>query len=321
MSDLARLMERLWRQRSVRDKVAIREAYAQVGPAHEQSAPLGDDCAALPDGEQAHLLFAAEGLLTDFVEGDPWFAGYSAVMVNLSDIAAMGGRALAIVDVLWTPDHSHSALLWEGMRAASHAYGVPIVGGHTTLTRPDAPMHLAAAVLGRASALMTSFDAQPGDDLLMAVDLRGSFRRDKPFWNASTGRPHEELRSGLELLPEIAERGLCRAAKDISNGGVLGTLVMLLECSKVGATLDLASIPRPEATDLFRWLISFPSYGFLLSVAPAQRRDVTRTFQEAGIACRSIGHIDPEASLHVELRGERSEFWRAPEPSEERRLQ
>jgi len=78
-----------------------------------------------------------------------------------------------------------------------------------------------AAVLGRASRLITSFDARPGDDLLMAVDLRGSGRGDKPFWNASVGAPPERLRADLALLPEIAERGWCRAGKDISNGGKL----------------------------------------------------------------------------------------------------
>ena len=52
----------------------------------------GDDCAVLPDPSgQAHLLLAIEGLASDFVQAMPWFAGYSAVMVNLSDIEI--GRA------------------------------------------------------------------------------------------------------------------------------------------------------------------------------------------------------------------------------------
>ena len=61
---------------------------------------LGDDCAAIPDGD-GYLLLAAEGMMPDFVESDPWFAGWSAVMVNVSDIYAMGGRPIAIVDTLW----------------------------------------------------------------------------------------------------------------------------------------------------------------------------------------------------------------------------
>ena len=61
-------------------------------------------------------------------------------MVNLSDVAAMGGRPLAIVDVLWTPGLDQSGHIWEGMSAASKAYGVPIVGGHTTVIKGRFPV-------------------------------------------------------------------------------------------------------------------------------------------------------------------------------------
>ena len=60
---------------------------------------VGDDCAAIPDGD-GHLLFAAEGFISAFVDADPWFAGWCGVMVNLSDVAAMGGRPIAVVDVV-----------------------------------------------------------------------------------------------------------------------------------------------------------------------------------------------------------------------------
>ncbi len=205
-------------------------------------------------------------MLESFVANDPWFAGYSAVMVNLSDVAAMGGRPLAIVDVLWTPNLPESANIWDGMAAACRAYDVPIVGGHTTVTGTGS-VFLAAAVLGRARKLITSFDARPADDLLMVVDLRGGYRGEKPFWNASVGAPGQRLRDDLRLLPILAEQGWCRAGKDISNGGIVGTLSMLLECSKIGAELWLDRLPRPTDVSLERWLISFPSFGYLLSVA------------------------------------------------------
>jgi selenophosphate synthetase-related protein len=147
------------------------------------------------------------------------------------------------------------------------AYGVPIVGGHTTLTKSGGAF-LAAAVLGRAKRLITSFDARPGDELLMAVDLRGSYRKGKPFWNASVGAPAQRLRDDLAILPALAESGARIAGKDISNGGIVGTLAMLMECSGVGAELRLDDLPRPENADLARWLVSFPSFGYLLSTAP-----------------------------------------------------
>jgi len=291
---LAGLVDFLAKSVAVAEKATIQQAYAPA-QALAGEVRVGDDCAAIPDGT-GFLLFAAEGMLASFVAQDPWFAGYSAVMVNLSDVAAMGGRPLAIVDILWTPGHEAAAEIWAGMTAASQAYGVPIVGGHTTLTA-GGPAFLAAAVLGRAHRLLTSFDAQPGDDLLMVVDLRGAWRRDKPFWNASVGAPPERLRADLELLPHLAERGLCHAAKDISNGGIVGTLAMLLECSGVGAELWLDHLPQPEDVNLTKWLSAFPSYGYLLSVAPEDSTEIIELFAARDLACAKVGRITAEPRL------------------------
>jgi AIR synthase-related protein len=235
-------------------------------------------------------------MLPSFLGDDPWFAGYSAVMVNLSDVAAMGGRPLAIVDVLWSPGLDKTAVIWEGMSAASKAYGVPIVGGHTTVMKSGSAF-LAAAVLGKTKHLITSFDAQAGDDLLVAVDLRGDWRGEKPFWNTSVSAPPERLRADLNLLPVLAENGWCRAGKDISNGGIVGTLAMLLDCSSAGAELRVDRLPRPTDVDLGRWLISFPSFGFLLSVAPRYSERVITQFTARAIACAVVGKITSSRSL------------------------
>jgi AIR synthase-related protein len=267
---------------------------------------VGDDCAAIPDGE-GYSLFAIEGLLDEFVRAEPWFAGYCAVMVNLSDVAAMGGRPTAVVDAIWTAGGASAATILAGMRAAADAYGVPIVGGHTNL-RSDGD-RLAVAVLGRARRLLTSFDARPGDALLMAVDLRGAYHEPYSYWNASTGAPPERLRADLEILPELAENGLCAAAKDISMGGVLGTLLMLLECSGIGATVELDRLPLPPGVPLERWLQTFPSFGYLLSVPPAHAETVVRSFGEREITCARIGTCTERRTLEVALGAEGETFW------------
>jgi AIR synthase-related protein len=300
---LAPLIAFLSASSSVKEKIRIRSAYE---PALELAGTtrLGDDCAAIRDGA-GWLLFAAEGMLPSFVADDPWFAGYSAVMVNLSDVSAMGGRPVAIVDVLWTPGHDQSEQIWKGLAAASNTYGVPIVGGHTTETRGDS-LFLAAAVLGKANHLITSFDATAGDDLLMAVDLRGSWRGEKPFWNASVSAPSERLRADLNLLPALAETGWCNAGKDISNGGIVGTLAMLLDCSSAGAELWLDQLPRPAGADLARWLIAFPSFGYLLSVSPENSDRVVAHFASREIACAIVGRITSERSLYLGFGGARA---------------
>lgn len=312
MTELADVLESLHGSPAVRDKIEIRRAFEPALPTTDGNVAIGDDCAAIPDGNGGHLLIAAEGLLESFVEDDPWFAGYSAVMVNVSDICAMGGRPTAIVNVIWTPNHEETDPVWQGMTAAARDYEVPIVGGHTTLTRDGTPVHLAATILGRAGKLLTSFDAVPGDDLLVAVDLNGSYRGDKPFWNATGDTPARQRREQNELLPRLAENGWCRAAKDISNGGIIGTLIMLLECSGVGAELRIDSLPRPPDADLLRWLLSFPSFGYLLSVPPTNVKHVTTLFASHGVSCATVGKILDNGSLECVLGDERQTFWRQP---------
>jgi len=289
---------------NVAEKLSILNAYS---PALGVSSfvDVGDDTAAIQDGD-GYLLFAAEGMIEGFIERDPWFAGYCAVMVNLSDIAAMGGRPTAIVDVLWTnPDSPIAKELWEGMRAASTAYGVPIVGGHTTRFPAERTPLLATAVLGKAKSLISSFTARPGDVLLMAVDMRAAFRGEGTlFWNASVGSPPERLQGDLELLPLLAEAGLVTGGKDISNGGVPGTLSMFCATSRYGASVDLDAVPKPPDVEWLRWLLSFPSYGYLLTARPEHAQKVIECFSERELTCAVIGAIEEELSITLHSQGE-----------------
>jgi AIR synthase-related protein len=270
-------------------------AKAEIGGVAERlalrgaSIPVGDDCAAIPDGD-GHLLFAIEGFISGFVAADPWFAGWCGIMVNLSDIAAMGGRPIAIVDAIWADGEPAAAAILDGMKAASKAYGTPIVGGHSNLRTSQA--QLAVAVLGRAGPrLLTSFDARPGDALVAAIDHRGAYREPFDNWQAALEAPSARLRADLALLPEIAELGLARAAKDISQGGIPGTAIMLAESSGVAINLDLDAIEPPPGVSLGHWLKTFPSFGFLLSTAQRDADALTARFRERDIHAAVIGEV------------------------------
>lgn len=295
-------------KRDISDVVsALGRALPNGGADLSQAVPIGDDCAALPDGQGGYLLFAIEGLVEDFIVRMPWFAGYCGVMVNVSDIYAMGGRPTAVVNALWSAGMDPAQQLLMGMAAAAGRYGVPIVGGHSN-NRSERPQ-LAVAILGRAKRLLTSFDARPGDSLLMAVDLRGAYEEPFPYWNASTTAPAQRLRGDLELLPQLAEDGLCDAAKDISMAGAVGTALMLLECSGVGATIDVDAIPRPSGAPLPRWLGAFPSFGFVMSVRTSNVGEVRRRFAARDIACAVVGQVDDSRQLVLRRGKARELLW------------
>ena len=287
------------------DIAGVVERLGLVGR-HGSSIRVGDDCAAIPDGD-GHLLLAIEGFVNDFVEAEPRFAGYCGIMVNLSDIAAMGGRAIAVVDAIWASGDDGAAPILAGMRDAASVYGVPVVGGHTN-TRTDRGQ-LSVAVLGRAKALITSFDAQDGDVLLAAIDLRGGFRSSSLNWDASSGAPAERLRGDLEILPELAEAGLVTAGKDISMAGLVGSALMLFEASDVGACIDVDAIPCPPGVPLERFLLAFPSFGFVLTSKPGNVGEVLSRFAARDIACAAIGSVDRSGRVRLWRDDEEVGVW------------
>jgi AIR synthase-related protein len=285
---ISTLAERLRRSSGIMAKNDIAAVADSLGLSSDGVIPVGDDCAAIPDGD-GYLLFAIEGFMNEFVARDPWFAGWCGAMVNISDIAAMGGRPIAIVNAIWADGETHAAPVLTGLKDAAKTFGVPIVGGHTNI-RTDRGQ-LSVAILGRAKRLLTSFDARPGDHLIAAIDLRGRYREPFSNWEAATDAPSTRLRGDIELLPAIAEAGLSRAAKDISQGGIVGTAAMLAECSEVAITIELDAIPKPDGVTLERWLLTFPSFGYLLSVRPEHVAETVARFTGRGIAAASIGSV------------------------------
>jgi len=303
---LSKLAETLRTGRGLAAKRDIATVAGRLGLSSASAVAVGDDCAAIPDGD-GFLLFAIEGFMNEFVAADPWFAGWCGVMVNISDVASMGGRPIAVVDAIWADGDKQAEPVLAGMRAASEAFGVPIIGGHTNIRSDRA--QLSVAILGRARKLLTSFDARPGDRLVAAVDLRGRYREPFSNWEAATDAPFLRLREDLDILPAIAEAALARAAKDISQGGIVGTACMLAECSGVEIVIDVGAIPLPEGVALERWLSSFPSFGYLLSVAPDNVPAVLSAFARRDIAAADIGAVTAGSRVMLSDGGARETIW------------
>lgn len=308
---LGELLAALHETPAMRAKQAIqRPAHSFTGQVREGDARYalpGDDTAAIRCGDHYQLL-AIEGMLPAFVESAPWFAGWSAVMANVSDIAAMGGRPSAVVNAYWHHDERKGDALLRGIHDACQAYGLLLAGGHTHHSA-DAHAGLAVAITGIAHRLLSTLHVAPGQVLAMVVDLDGQWHPGVPYWKAFEQRSPERLRSQLDVLPRLAESGLLAAAKDISNAGLLGTLLMLLEPTGCGATLELDALPRPPDGDLLRWLQAFPSFGFLMTLAEDAWSDVQIAFAMEGLTCARVGRIDSSACLNVEQGSEALTFW------------
>jgi AIR synthase-related protein len=266
----------------------------------------GDDCAAFKTADGFQLL-AMEGMLPDFVRTDPRAAGWSSVMVNISDIAAMGGRPTAIVNSYWHNDEEASAILLKHMKRACDIFGIQFAGGHSSI-QPGFVPNLAVAITGYAKNLLSCHHIKPGQRLFMLTDLTGSWHGDLPYWGCVQGKKLEQIRAQWNVPAELAEAELAVAAKDISNGGLLGTLIMMLELTGCGAALDLSAIPRPEG-DLVRWLRAFQSFGFLLAVEPDKVSAVLNYFQHSHLSCTPIGSFTNTGKIQLDYLGANAEFW------------
>jgi len=269
----------------------------------------GDDAAAIPQGD-GFLLVCAEAISPALLEGDPFAAGAAAVATNVADIRAMGGRPLALVDTLVTSDRAHAERVLDGLAWAADLLGVPVVGGHLTIA--DGAAALSAACTGTARALLRAPDARPGDALLAAFCLDGRWRNAPgiPIFTSLRDRPPERLRDDGEALVEVAEAGLCRAARDVSMPGVAGSLLQMLELTAgCGATLDLDRLPRPAGIALADWLVTFPSFGFLLAAPPEHVEAATAAFTRRGLACAPCGAFDDSRVLRLAAGGATAEVW------------
>jgi putative N-acetyltransferase (TIGR04045 family) len=223
---------------------------------------VGDDGAPVPGSE---LVIACDAILPSMVERDPRWAGWCSVLVNVNDLSAMGATPCGLVDALAARDAAHAARVLSGLRDGANAYGVTILGGHTQLGVPSA---LAVTALGRAAHPIPGGGGRPGQLVRLTADLGGDWRpgyRGRQ-WDSTTWRAADELRAMVGAVAAARPA----AAKDVSMGGIAGTLGMLAEASGCGAVLDVSAVPRPARANAGDWLTCFPGYAMLTADDPGR---------------------------------------------------
>jgi len=252
---------------------------------------------------QGDIANAADGILQDLVKRNPYWAGYCAVLVNVNDIAAMGGHSIAMVNVLSCADEEVRARIVEGMKAACDKFGVPMVGGHL---HPDTSYSAVdVAILGKTdrSRLILSSGASEGDPIVFAMDLDGQFTEGVPYsWDTTSKKSREVVRRQLRTMNKIAP--YLTAGKDISNPGALGCLGMLLETSRKGAVVDVSKIPRPKGVELLQWLTAYQGCGFVVTCREARTQQVIDEFARSDITAAVCGKVTKGTALELQLDGD-----------------
>jgi AIR synthase-related protein len=239
-----------------RDLGALLTAISPGGPGF-----VGDDGVPVPGSD---LVAACDAILPSMVERDPEWAGWCSVLVNVNDLAAMGADPVGLLDTIGARDRSFASRVLSGLRQASEAYGIPVLGGHTQFGVPAA---LSVTALGRTSAPVPGGGGSPGQRIRLTVDTGGGWRPGYAGrqWDSTSSRSKAELAAMIGSV----RRARPAAAKDVSMAGVVGTLGMLAEASGCAAVLDVADVPRPPAASMGDWLTCFPGFGMLTAGGPA----------------------------------------------------
>ncbi|MBI4638432.1 MAG: thiamine-phosphate kinase [Candidatus Rokubacteria bacterium] len=226
---------------------------------------IGDDCAVLEPRAGAPLLATTDLLVEDVHFRRRWTSpadlGWKSLAVNLSDIAAMGGRPRWALVALACPAETsleEVEAFFGGALALASAHDVVLVGGDTSaspsgwivnvtllgeaatapLLRSTARVGDVLAVtgpLGRSAAGLTLLEL-PAPPPAVPADASTDVR-------AAHLRPRPRLREGQWL----AAAGGVTAMIDLSDG-LAADVAHIAEESRVGARVDLPRLPVDEST-------------------------------------------------------------------------
>jgi len=188
-------------------------------------------------------------LLTPMVE-DPYTFGRIAAANSLSDVYAMGGTPLVVLNVAGFPAPSPKdwlAGILQGGQDACNEAGAAVAGGHT-FNEPEIKYGL--AVTGRIDpeCIVTNAGARPGDVLVLTKPLGcGIFAQlELTQDKVDDGLYEQATRSMMQLNRAASEAMVAcgsKAATDITGFGLLGHAQEMAEASGVAIRFRLESLP------------------------------------------------------------------------------
>ena len=262
---------------------------------HPAARGLADDAAVLEIGGETLVL--TKDLMVEGVhwppQQSPADVAWKLLAVNLSDLAAKGAEPVGVL--LGYSLGGDDGDFLEGLEAALHAFGVPLLGGDTVSAK--GPRTFSLTAIGRAThtPVPSRTGAKAGDAVYLCGSVGGAMMGFEALISSGTAdtapftRPAPLLAEGRALAPHVS------AMMDVSDGLLIDAWRMA-EASGASIVLDSAAVPisAPEGRrqDALRWGDDYA----LLFTAPA---DITLP-----IAAERIGRVAPRGSSALQLDGE-----------------
>jgi len=281
----------------------------------------GDDTAVLADGTLVTTDTLVEGVHWDR-RATAEDVGWKAVAVNVSDIAAMGGRSSWATLALSLPrplDPNWIHGFAQGFHAACARWGVKLVGGDTT--RSSGPTVVTVTLAGKATHPLTRAGASEGDDIWVTGvpgEAAAGFTHGGPGLRA-LHRPDPPV----DFAVALADGGMANAAMDLSDG-LARDLSRICQASGVGASVDPEALPMNTTLralkDPLPAQVAFgDDYQLLFTASSTQRAPIQLLAQRLNTRVTRVGAIT--VGTHAELIGRpwpRPGFSHFAPPSESR---
>jgi len=284
---------------------------------------IGDDCAVFKSDDKA-LLFTTDIM----VEGvhflsetkNPSSLAKKLLAVNLSDVAAMGGRTRAGLLTVALPGETETDFWNEFIKVLSDEFlsrWIDLIGGDTSSS--PGPLILNLALIGTADIKNVIYrsGASEGDAIYVSRALGDSaagldlLRHDEPGFERHAFErlvtAHDSPRAEEDLGPFLAKTGLITAMIDISDG-LTTDLSHVAEASGLGAELYLKDLPiSDEAKSLGRILKKDPvnwaltggeDYALLFTSRESRAAELEKLVREnMGRDIRKVGRMKAAPGL------------------------
>lgn len=274
----------------------------------------GEDCAAINMEEEYCVLS------TDPITGAQSDIGYLAVHVNCNDIAASGATPIGIMLTLLLPRESSEETIKEimtGVQKATNELGIEILGGHTEITDAVNKPIISATAVGKTCKrnFVSTGGAKLGQDVIMTkwAGLEGTAIISRDYEIQLKGRVSEGILSNaqnmkgyLSVVPEarLAVHHGATAIHDATEGGILGALWEIADCSNMGIEIYLNKIPIKEETKLICQAANISPYSLISSgtlvISTFNGEDLIHKLMENGIEATIIGRIIGEERCLLE---------------------
>lgn len=265
---------------------------------------IGEDSASIKNEEKL-ILITTDRIRTQFVENFPFGAGFSSILVGVDDIYACGGVPLAASIILSAKNPNICQKIIEGICEGSNKFKVPIIRGHTNIHSKC--YELSSTMIGEIERnnYISARNAQINDDIILAVDFDGKVgKANKLYWDTVTFKSSNQILYKRKPLNIIGEEHLANSSKDISNGGIFGTLLQLIKYSNVGADIYINKIIIPPILqevhyDLETYIKMYLTTSFLITAPKANSNKIVEIFSKFSLEGILIGEIIKEKKLKI----------------------